>query len=259
MTMRRFPHPPAVAAWLTLVVWAPLPAVAQRTASEAERPVGYGLEIAFRSGHADRGFLLSDRPVIQPVVWLSGGGADFSAWSNFTLAQSTDGSRAEIQELELTHASKLKHLSIAPALRMFFYHDPLSHYSTRSLEGRLYLKYDAGPFRLFTNHSVDVLTYRGAYFGEAGIESEGHLSQRLEIGGSLGAGWASATFNDAYAGVAKSALNHINAKGWLTAHVNQRFYIGPTFELNTTLDRMVRAQQVRPTYLLVGLTVGGDL
>lgn len=252
-------QPPNLAAWLTLIACAPPPPVfAQSTASEAPRPVTYGLEVAFRSGHADRGFLISDRPVIQPVVWLSGAGAELSAWSNFTLATSTDGTRAEILELELTRAYELNRFSIAPALRMFFYHDPLSPYSTRSLEGWLYLKYDVGPFRLFTNHSLDVLTHQGAYFGEAGIESEGHLSERLKLGGSLGAGWASATFNDAWVGVARSALNHINAKGWLTAQVNRRLYAGPTFELNTTLDRRVRAEHIRPTYLLVGLAVGGD-
>jgi len=29
----------------------------------------YGVEIAFRSGHADRGFIINDRPVVQLVMW----------------------------------------------------------------------------------------------------------------------------------------------------------------------------------------------
>jgi hypothetical protein len=216
------------------------------------------MEIAFRSGHADRGYLISDRPVIQPVVWLSASGADFSAWSNLPVTENTDGSLPQILELELTRELEWKNFSIGPAARMWFYHDPLSPYSTRSLEGWLYLSYHAGPFRLFTNHSLDILTYKGAYFVDAGIASEGHVSQPIEMGGSLGVGWASATFNDSYFGVAQSALNRMSAAGWLTVYVTPQLYIGPHFEFNTTLDRRVRAEHIRPTYLLIGITVGGD-
>ena len=245
----------AVASLMLLVC---APAYAQSSAPDEERPITSGLEIGFRSGHADRGFLLSDRPVIQPVAWLSRDRAEFSAWSNFTLVETTDGARPEILELELTREFVWRDLSIAPALRMYFYRDPLSPFSTRSLESWWYLSYDLGPLRLFTNHSLDVLTYRGAYFGDAGIESEQQLLDRIAIGGSLGAGWASAAFNDSYVGVAKSALNHVNAKGWVTAYVTDRLYIGPYFELNATLDRSVRAEHIQPTYFLVGVAIGGD-
>ena len=224
--------------------------------SETARPISYGVEVALGSGHADRGFIISDRLVVQPVAWVSGGPAEFSLWGNFTLAETTDGSRPRILELELTRAHEGTGLTIAPALRMFFYHDPLSRYSTRSIEGWLYLSYDAGLVRLFTNQSVDVLTYRGAYFGEAGIESERRVSQRVEVGGSFGAGWASSRFNDAYADVDKAALDRISAEGWLTVYVKPHRYISPHFEFSTIVDPGVRAALARPTFFLVRLTTG---
>ena len=141
---------------------------------------------------------------------------------------------------------------------MFFYNDPVSVDRTRSIEGWLYLSYNAGPFRLFTNHSLDVLTYRGAYFGEAGIEAEGHVAQRVEIGGSFAAGWASSTFNDAYADIAKSALDRLSVEGWLTAYRKSHFYIGPHFEFSAIVDRAVRAELIRPTYFLIRLTTGAE-
>jgi hypothetical protein len=225
---------------------------------ETKRPISYGVEIKFSTGHADRGFVISDRPVVQPVTWVSGGGASFSLWSNFTLAETTDGSRPQILEMELTREHESKNLSVAPAVRVFFYHDPLSTYSTRSIEGWLYLSYDAGPFRLFSNHSLDFLAYRGAYYGEAGIESERRVSERVEVGGSFGAGWASSTMNDLYADVAKSAFNRISVEGWLTAHVKPHLYIGPNFEFSTIVDHRVRAGLARPTFLLVRLITGGE-
>jgi len=217
----------------------------------------YGVEITFRSGHADRGFIINDRPVVQPVMWLSGNGTEFSGWSSFAAAQTTDGARPQILELELTREQEWGKFTVGPAIRMFFYHDALGTDRTRSLEGWLNLSYDLGPFRLFTRHSLDILTYKGAYFVDAGIEFEHRISPPLEIGGSLGAGWASWRFNYAYAEVAKSTLDRVSAETWLTVYTGH-FYVGPHLEFSTIVDPAVRAATTRPTYLLVRLSLGGE-
>ena len=157
-----------VAPWLTFVACAPAfgqdtaplqtispraraafaqssPIPSDEQASEAARRISYGVETAFSSGHADRGFIMSDRPVVQPVLWLSRSGAEFSLWGNLTLAQTTDRSRPEILEMEPTREHKWSKLSVAPAVRMFFYHDALNRDNTRSVEGWLHLSYQAGP------------------------------------------------------------------------------------------------------------------
>lgn len=242
-------------AFLALLACAPLVAL---FAQEPTRRITYGLEVAFRSGHSDRGFMISDRPVIQPAAWLSGNGAEFSVWSNFTLHENSDGSRPEILELELTRRYEWKRLTIGPAARMYFYHDPLSPYSERSLETWLYLSFDVGPFSLFTNHSLDVLSYQGAYFVDGGIELERNISDRVEIGGSFGAGWGSAMFNDSWVGVGKSALNRVSAEGWFTAYLSQHLYINPHFEYSRLLDPEVRAAALRPGYLRLGIALGSE-
>jgi hypothetical protein len=266
------------ALWLVLLAWC-APAAAQDTSVTSARPpaaadtvrpkppdqktpdtattISYGLETAFRTGHSDRGFLISDRPVFQPVVWLSGRGTEFSLWGNIALAAATDGSRPDIVEAELTHKYEWKGLSIGPAARMWFYRDRVSRSTSRSVEAWLYLSRDLGPVALFTNHSVDLLGYPGGYFGEAGVESEGKVSPSIEIGGSLGAGWANSTFNDYWAGVAKSAFNRVNAEGWLTVYVTPHFYIGPHVEFSSIVDRDVRRGDLfSPTYFALRLTTG---
>ena len=226
----------------------------QVDSSELSEPFSYGAEVALRSGHADRGFIINDRPVVQPVAWLSWAGVSFSAWSSFALATTTDGARPRIVELELSRGLEWGDLSIEPAGRLYFYHDPLSPYSTHSLEGWLYVSYPLGPVSLFSNQSLDLLTYRGGYFGEVGIESEREMSGGWEAGGSVGAGWASSTFNDEWVGVDRWAMNRIAVEAWLTAHVQPGFYVGPYFELDAILDRRVRAEQ--STFVLVGLATG---
>ena len=249
----------------TTVTPAPLPAATDtlrptmpdEQASDTGAAMSYGLETAFRSGHSDRGFLISDRAVFQPVVWVSRRGTDVSLWGNLALADATDGSRPDIVEAELTHTYERKSLSIAPAVRMWFYRDRVSRSRSRSVEAWLYLSHDLGAVTLFTNHSVDFQDNRGGYFGEAGVESEGMVSPALELGGSLSAGWANATFNDYWAGVAKPAFNRVSAEGWLSVYPTPRFYIGSHVELSSIVDRDVRAGDLfSPTYVVLRLTTG---
>lgn len=239
---------------LALLLCAGTPALAQDMPTQA---LSYGVELALGSGHADRGFIISDRPVVQPVTWVDWNHTQFSLWSSFTTTAMTDGSRPRIVELELEREYAWGRFTIGPAVRMYFYHDSPSAYSERSVEGWLYVSYNAGPVRLFTYHSLDVLTYKGAYFVDAGIESEHHISAPVVVGGSLRAGWASARFNDAYAGLAARALDRVRAAAWLTASV-KHLYVGPLVEFGTIVDRAVRAQTFRPTYLLVRLAMGSQ-
>jgi hypothetical protein len=252
----------AAAVWLALASCAPV--FAQETApnppeekrSENERSISYGVEIELSSGQADRGFVISDRPVIQPVTWVSGRVAAFSVWSNIPLAESTDGSRPQILEMELARAHEWRNLTIEPAIRTFFYRDPPTSYSSRSIEGWLHLSYHLGLFRLFANQSVDLLANSGAYFGEAGMAFERRVSQRVEVGGSVTTGWASSTFNDAWFGIDKSALNLTGLEGWLTVYATPHLYIGPHFQFTSILDRAMRAELAQPTWFFVGLTTG---
>ena len=232
------------------------PNVAEENRSERERRISYGVEIVLSSGHADRGIVISDRPVIQPVTWVSGRAATLSLWSNITLAETTDGSRPQILEIELNREHKWRNLTIEPAVRMFFYRDPVSIHSTRSIEGWLYVTYHVGPVSLVTNHSFDVLTYKGAYFGDAGVEFDRRVSQRIEFGGSFKTGWASSAFNDAYVGIDKSAFNLVSVESWLTAYIKPHLYIRPYFQFSNIVDRTVRAELAQPTLFFVGLATG---
>ena len=250
----------ALAGWLALAACC-LPAFAQDASpvkrSEKKPPVSYGAEVVFQSGHADRGFVISDRPVVQSEAWVSGRGVEFSLWNNVTLAQARDGSRPRILAMDLSSQRRWRKLTVEPAVTMYFYNDALNRSSSsdRSIEGWLYLSYHAGPFRLFTNHSFDVLTYRGAYFGEAGIEFERRVS-RVKVGGSFSTGWASSALNDEYADFNKSALNRIGVEGWLKAYIQPRLYIRPHFEFSSIVDRALRMEVERPTFVFVGFTTG---
>src|SRR5260370_35501722 len=97
-------------------------------------------------------------------MWFSGSGTEFSAWSSFPVAQTTDGARPQIIELELTHEQTWGKLTVGPALRMYFYHDALSAERGRSLERWLNLSNHLGPSRLLTRPTLHHLTYKADDF-----------------------------------------------------------------------------------------------
>jgi len=237
-------------------VLSPPPVFAQDQPSEKARPTPYGAEIDVSSGYVYRGLVISDRPVVQAETSVSGRVGTLSVWTNITLAETSDGARPQILDVELTRAHHWGKLTIEPGLEAFHYHDPLSIDTALSMEGSVSLSYQAGPFRLLTSHSVDVLAYRGAYFGEAGIEVDRRVSQRVKAEGSFNTGWASSTFNDAYIDVAKSAFNFVGVEAALTAYLKPRFYFRPHFQFSTIVDRALRAELARPTLFTVGLAVG---
>jgi hypothetical protein len=120
------------------------------------------------------------------------------------------------------------------------------------------LSYPVGPLRIFTSHSLDVLAYRGSYFGEGGIGYEAHVTKKTALALTLRSGWASSKFNDVYIGLGKAALNFIGAEGSLTYHLKPNLYLRPHFEFSSIADRRLRAYLSSPTFVNFGLAIGID-
>jgi hypothetical protein len=233
-----------------------VPADVPEPASTLERPLSYGVEIDFRSGYADRGILISNRPVVQAIPWLSGSAGRVALWTNVTLDETSDSSRPQILELDLSHEQQWGRLSVVPEIEIYEYRDPVSAYRSRSIESWVYISYRANPVRVFTNHSVDVAEYRGAYFGEAGIEVNRQVSRAIEIGTSISGGWGSRTFNEEFFDVDRAAFNLVRVEGWLTTYLMRSFYVATHFQVNQFVDRALRAGVARPTMVFVGLAMG---
>ncbi|HEX9384094.1 MAG TPA: hypothetical protein VF908_11880 [Gemmatimonadaceae bacterium] len=186
-----------------------LPACSVALAQDSSNPLGekpseenskivYGAESDFTSGSAWRGLVISDRPVVSNAGWISKYGFTFMAANTLALSDTTEGTRPRVTDLILAYKHDWRKLKIEPTLDSYWYHDPLNIGTSTSIEGSIKLSYPAGPIRLFTSHSSDVLSHKGAYFGEAGMKYERNLPERNELGISIDTGWASSTFNQAY-------------------------------------------------------------
>jgi hypothetical protein len=225
--------------------------------SPPEQPkFAWGVENDFRSSHVWRGLVISDQPVLQPEAWISVSRFTFTAWSNLTLRDTTERTRPRIMELSLEYEHDWRKLRIEPTLEADFYRDPLNVESSKWVESSLRVSYPAGPLRVFTAHSFEVSDYRGAYFGEAGIDYERRLPKNTELEITPSIGWSSAKFNNANIGVAKAAFNLVAVESSLTYYVNKNLYLRPELGFSRIMDAQLRAAVLHPTFLTFGLAIG---
>lgn len=232
------------------------PKPVEEEASGGASRITYGTESDFSSGYAWRGLVISDRPVASPSVWISAAGFTFIASNILSLGDTSEGTRPRVTDLTLTYEREWKKLKIEPSLEMYWYRDPLNIAASKSMEASFKFSYPVGPIRLFTAHSFDVWTQRGAYFGEGGIEYNRRFSKKSKLESSLHAGWASSTFNDAYAGVSKPAFNVVALECSLTHYLTKYFYLSPHFEFSTIVDHDLHASLSRPNFFTFGLAIG---
>ena len=224
--------------------------------SEDDRGLSFGTETDLSSDYAWRGMVLGNRPVVQPSIWISAQRFTLIASRNLTPASTPESLPLHATDLTLTYGRDWKNLRIEPAIegylngRLAGVHDP------NTMEGQLKLSYPAGPLRVFTIHSFDVLAYKGSYFGEAGAGYERRVTNRTSFAVSFRSGWASSKFNDAYIGVNKPAFNFVGAEGSFTRYLNRYLYLQPHFEFSNIVDRELRQQLSRPTSISFGLAIG---
>jgi hypothetical protein len=252
---------PLVAATTTIVLCCP--ALAQNSGTppgqkppQDDRKITYGVENDFSSGYVWRGLVVSDRPVVQPAAWVSWSGFTFIAWSSLSLRDTTEATRPQVADLILMLEHNWKHLRIEPTIEAFLYRDSVGIETSSSMHGSVQLSFPAGPFRLFTNHSVDVLAHRGAYFGTGGVAYQRRASAKSKLDASFHTGWASSMFNDAYIGIDTAAFNFIGLESSLTYYVKPYLYVRPHSELSITVGRQLRRQLPEPNFVSLGFGVG---
>jgi hypothetical protein len=248
--------------------------------TDKESTFTYGAEMDFNSRYVWRGLLLDDGPVGQPSAWISAFGFTFTAWGNVAMTSASGGafeplpppppppqSNASMTSaaggaglnsggLILTYDRDWKKLKIETELDAYMGRMSSDIENRNTMEGSLKLSYPAGPLRIFTTHAFDLLAYRGAYFGAAGLEYERQITKNTEFRISGSSGWASAKFNDVYIGVNKSAFNLAGVEGSLTYYLGKHMYFRPHIEFSSITDRLLREQLAPANIVNFGLAFG---
>lgn len=158
-------------------------ALAGRAAAQAaEQPppeptFTWGAEVDISSRYLWHGLAYSDGVVIWPGVWLSAKGftVDFSA----NLDPHYDP-RFNEHDLSVGYEQALGRLTLRGAFSRYTYRE-LSGDPGSTSEVVLGAAYTIGPGDVFTNHSIDVENYPGAYYADVGYVVERELAPRSRL------------------------------------------------------------------------------
>lgn len=224
-------------------------------AGTAEPLVSGGVEVDVNSQYIWRGIVFEDHIVFQPTVWLTARDLTLSVWNN-RAAQGNEFVSGN--EVDFAAAYTRSIAGIASEISFSYYVYPHQEDSPPTGELSLSVSAPIGPLEASTTQTLDVIEYPGAYFGEIGLEFEHELPLHLSLELGASAGWGSAEFNEAYAGLRQSAWNGISGRAAVTYALTDILYITPHVELFHTLDRGV-ADATQRDAVNVGGTLGLSL
>src|ERR1700674_2064448 len=73
----------------------------------------------FNTVYMWRGIVLDNRAAVQPSLWVSGHGLNFTAWSSVALASRPGDQRLGAIDLTLTYTGTWKKLTVEPTLEAY--------------------------------------------------------------------------------------------------------------------------------------------
>lgn len=176
-----------------------------------------------------RGFRYSEGVVVWPSVWIAARGLTASLFFNF---DPDSDPRWNEYDLELTYERSAGRLTLIGGYARYTYYDADSNGVTSEVIGRA--DFSLGPGRVFTTHALDVETYAGSYYLEAGyaVEREIGATSTISADASI-AFWP--TFIDRYT---RDAATHIvdGTIGPLMLNLSYLHRVSPTLSVRPSVS-----------------------
>jgi hypothetical protein len=221
---------------------------------ESSRPITFGAELDVNSLYIWRGLALSRGMVLQPSAFVTIHNATLSSWSNYEISPEFGKRHLNETDLTVTYSQDWHNISFEPTVQAYFF--PRDVPNPNTAEFILKVRYPlAKPIGVFTRHAFDMASFRGAYFGEAGVDCQKEFGRQLKLSASASAGWGGARFNNAYLGFAKSTLNAVSFDTALSWQVTKKFLIRPHINLSSLVDNHLRKLVDKPDPRSVGLDI----
>jgi hypothetical protein len=223
------------------------------TQAEELQQVSFGLESDYNPRYVWRGLAFSEGAVAQTSLWATRAGTTYSLWTNSSLDRA-DGHQTNEIDFTVSWERSWRGMDLEPSLQIYTYPNQQDAPSTG--EAGLKFSRPLGPLTVFAANTVDLREYRGAYFGELGLGLTKELTSRAELESSVSFGLASAKFNEAYVGPAKSAFNVAQFELSLTWRGRGGSYVRPHISVTRIMDRELRDAVTDPSLTNLGLALG---
>lgn len=231
-----------------------------QTAGEADEPavnpVTYGAESDFSSRDVWHGIVSSSAGVMQNCVWASVGPLTSEVWANCDLAGEPEVRRLYEYDFVTYLAWSYRSLLLETAVQAYVYPDQPE--TPNTIEASFDLSWTANRVQPFVVYTFDIKAYSGASFGEVGLRSAWEMGETVCLETAAGIGWGSTRFNETYIGTSQRALNMGSAVLAVTWNWWRGLYVRPHVLATRLMDNRLRAMVDQPSYIQIGLAVGGE-
>ena len=222
--------------------------------ASAQSPTA-GADVDVVSRYVWRGVPYSDGAAVQPSIWTSLHGWTLSLWSNLVVADRIDRGQFNHLFVSATYSTEAGRFVIEPAVEAWHTKAFGEVAAVTTAEGLVRVSTDVGPLNIFTNHTVDLQAYRGAYIGDAGLGHRRTIGPRAELATEFAISWATARYNSGYVGVAKSAFNYASLSGSVAIRLNDHWSLRPHVEWQPIIDAALRRALQSKAFFTAGVAV----
>jgi len=226
------------------------------TDEPAGNPVTYGAESDFSSRDVWHGIVCSSAGVMQNCTWASVGPLTGEVWVNCDLAAEPEVRRLYEYDFVTYLAGSYRSVSLETAVLAYVYPDQPE--TPNTIEASFDLSWTANRIQPFMIYTFDIKAYSGASFGEVGLRSAWEMGETVCLETAAGIGWGSTRFNETYIGTSQRALNMASAEAAVTWNWRSGLYIRPHLLATRLLDDRLRALVDHPSYIQIGMAVGGE-
>lgn len=201
----------------------------------AQNGVSTSIETGLFSNYIYKGIIYSDKMVYQ--AGITGSYSEYSAgiWGNFNSPQY--GRKNELTELDIfvSRSFSIGDLLLNNTASVYFFYGEDPYPVTA--EYILYASYPVEPVTFFSDLSLDIAEYAGAFMVTHGLNYEQPLTSVLYFNSSLSFSWATGRYNYPNTGFDKSAIIYAGIDLSLAYYHNSGFYIRPQFQYNVIPDK----------------------
>jgi hypothetical protein len=228
----------------------------EAAAEEGEPLVAYAIDIDFVSRYAWRGLAWTEGMAMQPGVTIDSFGFSLWGWTNLVLQR--EDYEGQFNELDggLSYTYAWDFLELSGGLQVWSY--PYQADSPTTGQADVALWVPLGElFYLYTQQTVDIGSYAGAWYGELGATFAYETEAGPIVEAAVLTGWASDKFNETYIGVAQTAWNVVQA-GFSVTFPLSYVYIRLHAQASYLLDADLRAAVDDPFLAVGGIALGTE-
>jgi hypothetical protein len=200
--------------------------------------ISFSFEADVSNRYVYRGLVYGNNIISQPAVSFGFGNFTAGVSGNFDMPHKKKSLRLNEIDLFVSYGVELNSFTLNNYGWMYIYTgtDPYPATAEYVFEAA----YSTANFQFYSDLTVDIAEYPGAFIVSHGAAYSYTISKKLAFDILLSFAWSGSKYNEVNTGFDKSALNYSTIDMSLTWYAHENVYLQPHFQYNRLIDSRLR-------------------